>query len=303
MMKYKLDDLITFTTVARTGSFKATAKLLGKDPSIISRRITQLEHQLGVKLLVRTTRSLKLTEAGNIYSNRLSMALEEVDSATKDIGNFIATPQGTLRLSLPVIFGRKIITPLFSNLLDNYPKINIEVHYEDRVVDIVAEGYDLVIRIGSLLNSSLISKKLGVFTSLLVATPKYISTHGIPDTPKQLEHHQCLGFSKAPSWPLWALRAGKIQEAIQPNCSLIADSSEAVLVSALQGMGIALIPDWMASEYLKEGSLINILPAWRSNHEVEIHALMPPGRLIPPKTRVFIDMLVTIFPYDNGHTQ
>lgn len=302
-MKYKLDDLITFATVARTGSFKTAAKQLGKDPSVISRRITQLEKQLGVKLLVRTTRSLKLTEAGTIYWNRLSMALEEVDSATRDIGNFIATPQGTLRLSLPVIFGQKMIAPLFSDLLANHPKIKIEAHYEDRAVDIVAEGYDIVIRIGSLPSSSLISKKLGIFRSLLVAAPKYISTHGTPNTPKQLESHQCLGFSKAPSWPSWALEKDGIQEIIQPNCALIADSSEAVLVSALQGMGISLTPDWMASQYLKEGRLINILPAWRSTRDIEIHALMPPGRLIPAKTRVFIDALCAIFPYDNFHIE
>lgn len=300
-MNCKIDDLITFVTIARTGSFKAAAKQLGKDASVISRRIAQLEKQLGVKLLVRTTRSLQLTEAGNLYYNRLAVALDEIDSATRDVGSFIATPQGILRISLPVIFGRKIIAPLFDYILTHYPKIKIEAHYEDRHVDIVSEGFDVVIRIGTLQNSSLISRKIGVFRSLFVASPTYLSKYGVPNIPQDLSAHHCLGFTKLPSWPLWGITSNNKQEIIQPNCILEADDSEAIVVSALQGIGIALTPDWIANSYLKDGSLINILPEWRSIHSMEVHALMPPGGLIPAKTRVFIDHLCNTF--SNGNFQ
>lgn len=297
-MDYRLDDLVTFITVARTGSFKAAAVQVGKDASVISRRISQLEKQIGVKLLLRTTRSLMLTEAGSLYYNRLRAALEEVEIATREVGDFAATPQGTLRVSVPVTFGREIVAPLFSSILSDYPKIKIDAHFEDRAVDVVGEGYDVVIRVGLLPNSSMISRKLGSFRSLLVASPQYIALHGKPEVPAHMEKHACLGFTKAPGWPAWSLEKEAEQITFQPVCSLTADNSEAILVSALQGVGIALTPDWMAAPHLSTGRLVHILPGWRSIRDIDVHALMPPGALIPAKTRIFVDALRDNFSHE-----
>ncbi|EMM4085551.1 LysR family transcriptional regulator [Shigella flexneri] len=291
ILNYKLDDLVTFITVARTGSFKSAAVLLMRDASVISRRISQLEKQLGVKLLIRTTRSLMLTEAGSLYYNRLRAALEEVETATREVGDFAATPQGTLRVSVPVTFGREMVAPLFSSILANYPKIKIDAHFEDRAVDVVGEGYDVVLRVGLLPSSTLISRKLGSFRSMLVASPEYVASHETLTSPAQLENHACLGFTKAPGWPSWTLEKDGEEVTIQPNCSLVADNSEAILVSAMQGTGIALTPDWMAASYINAGKLVHVLPGWRSIRDIEVHALMPPGALIPVKTRVFVDAL------------
>ncbi|MFU2317102.1 LysR family transcriptional regulator [Rahnella sp. PCH160] len=294
MKNYKIDDLMSFVEVGRTGSFRTAAIKLERDASVISRRVSQLEKSLGVRLLIRTTRAVTLTEAGQMYYHRLRRALEEVDNATRDVGDFTATPQGSLKVSVPTSFGREIIARLFAKVITDYPKIQIDAHFEDRIVDIVGEGFDVVIRVGILSDSSLISRKLGSFRSALVATPTLIEKFGLPRHPEELAQYPCLGFTKLPEWPNWTLEKGETTSTLQPNCVLLADSSEAVLISALQGLGIALVPEWMAAPYFKSSELINVLPGWRSCRDIEVHALMP-GSLIPAKTRIFIDELIQSF--------
>lgn len=290
MKKYKIDDLMAFVEVGRTGSFRSAASTLERDASVISRRVSQLEKSLGVRLLIRSTRAVTLTEAGQMYYHRLRRALEEVDNATRDVGDFTATPQGSLKISVPTSFGREIITRLFAKVINDYPKIQIDAHFEDRSVDIVGEGFDVVIRVGILSDSTLISKKLGSFRSILAATPALIDKFGLPRHPEELTRYPCVGFTKLPEWPNWTLEKENKKTTVQPSCALLADSSEAVLISALQGLGVALVPEWMAAPYFKSDELINILPGWRSSRDIEVHALMP-GSLIPAKTRVFIDEL------------
>jgi len=290
-----IDNLLAFVAVARTGSFKAAALQLERDASVISRRISQLEKHLGVKLLIRTTRNVALTEAGGFYFQRLRSVLDELDTATREVGDFVATPQGTLKISVPVTLGREIVAPVFSSIIKKYPKIRIDAHFEDRAVDVVGESFDLVLRAGLLPSSSLISKKLGAFRSILVAAPAYREVHGLPDTLEALEHHLCLGFTKYPDWPNWTLEKDDQRVTLQPECALLADSSEAVLVCALQGVGISLTPAWMAAPHLKAGRLIEVLPGWRSVRDIIVHALMPPGALIPVKTRIFVDELIKTF--------
>jgi len=290
-----LDDLLAFVAVARTGSFKVAAKQLGRDASVISRRISQLEARLGVKLLTRTTRSVALTEAGSMYFQRLRLPLEDIESASREVSSFVAVPQGVLRISVPVTFCRELITPLFSDIVSAFPSIKIDAHFEDRSVDVTGEGYDMVIRVGVLPSSSLICRQLGSFKNLLVAAPTYEEKYSLPTTPQELEEHACLGFTKYPEWPSWVLAREGEQVAVQPNCSIVADSSEAILVSALQGGGIAFVPDLMAAPYLETGRLVEVLPGWRSVREIAIHALMPPGSLIPAKTRILVDALKDAF--------
>jgi DNA-binding transcriptional LysR family regulator len=290
-----IDDLVAFVAVARTGSFKAAAVQLQRDASVISRRLSHLERRLGVKLLIRTTRNVRLTEAGGLYFQRLRAALDELDTATREVGDFAATPQGTLKVSVPITFGREIVAPLFANIIQNYPKIKIDAHFEDRAVDVVGEGFDAVVRVGILSSSTLISKKLGTFRSLLVTSPAYRDAHGIPDAPEALAHHTCLGFTKYPEWPNWTLEKEGQRVTLQPQCTLIADSSEAIMASALQGLGISLTPDWMVAPHLKAGRLVEVLSGWRSVQDILIHVLMPPGGMVPAKTRIFVDQLSKTF--------
>jgi DNA-binding transcriptional LysR family regulator len=286
------DDLIAFVAIADTGSFTAAGSKLGRDPSVVSRRLSQLERRLGVRLMVRTTRSVTLTEAGQFYFRRIRSVMDEVAAANREVGDFAATPQGILKVSLPVTLGREVISPLLPDFLLKYPHIRIDAHFLDRTVDIVSEGFDIVVRVGAIRDSSLIARTLGTFRSLLVASPAYISAHGLPLRPEDVVSHSCLGFTNHPDWPNWVMEKDGVQISIRPEGQLIANSSELLLASAIKGVGISLIPDWMAAPYLAEGSLVEALPGWRTVRLIGVHAVMPPGVLVPAKTRAFVDEMV-----------
>ena len=289
------DEIAAFAAVAKSGSFRAAGVQLGKDPSIISRRLSQLESTLGVRLLVRTTRSVTLTEAGTFYFRRVQAVLDELEMATREVGGFAATPQGVLKISLPVTYGRDVIAPLIPRFLMKYPQIHIDAHFLDRTVDIVSEGFDMVIRVGQNRDSSLIARKLGSFHSLLTAAPDYVARAGAPGTPEDLNTHACLGFTKHPDWPDWILEKAGKRVTVRPQGPLTANSSESIMVASVNGAGIALTPDWMAAPHLNAGTLINVLPGWRSVRDIEVHAVMPPGAMVPAKTRAFIDEMVDAF--------
>ncbi|ANP84538.1 LysR family transcriptional regulator [Rhizobium leguminosarum] len=286
------DDLVAFVAVVETGSFRAAGVNLERDASVISRRLTQLEERLGVQLLFRTTRSVTLTEAGSYYFRRVRSVLEELEIATREVGGFAATPQGVLKISLPVTFGRDVIAPILPAFLAKYREIRIDAHFLDRTVDIVSEGFDLVIRVGIIRDSSLMARKIGSFRSLLVASPAYVENRGMPETPDALRSHSCLGFTNHPDWPSWVLEKDGVQATLRPEGPLVANSSEALMLAAVQGTGIALVPDWMAVSFLEAGSLVPVLPGWMSVREIGVYAVMPPGTLVPAKTRVFLDTIV-----------
>ncbi len=200
------DELVAFAAVAETGSFTAASSKLGRDASVISRRVSQLERRLGVRLLVRTTRSVTLTEAGSYFLRRIRSAMDELAAANREVGHFAATPQGVLKISLPVTFGRMVVSPLLVDFLQAYPEIGVDAHFLDQTVEVVAEGFDAVIRIGVLRENSLIARKLGSFRSQLVATPAYLQARGRPESPQMLSGHECLGLPSPPSArrPNWA---------------------------------------------------------------------------------------------------
>lgn len=285
------DDLTAFICVAESGSFTGASDRLGRDASVISRRVSHLEKSLGVRLLVRTTRSVTLTEAGTYFLQRTRAAMDEISAASREVGDFATTPQGVLRVSLPVTFGREVIAPVIPDFLKAYPDIRLDAHFLDRRVDIVAEGFDAVIRVGIIRDSSLTGRKLGSFRSQLVASPGYLKEHGIPSGPEDLEQHACLGFTSHPDWPHWVLENGQERVQITPAGPLTTNTSEALMMAVRQGTGIALLPDWMVKPALDDGTLKSVLPRWLSAAEVSVYVLMPPGVLVPAKTRVFIDTI------------
>ncbi|WP_258312929.1 LysR family transcriptional regulator [Klebsiella variicola] len=291
MMFDDFDDLTAFVCVAEMGSFTGASARLGRDASVISRRVSHLEKSLGVRLLVRTTRSVTLTEAGTYFLLRTRAALDELSAASREVGDFASTPQGVLRVSLPVTFGREVIAPVIPAFLKAYPDIRLDAHFLDRRVDIVAEGFDAVIRVGIIRDSSLTGRQLGTFRSQLVASPGYLKERGIPSEPGELERHACLGFTSHPDWPHWILENGRERVQITPSGPLTTNTSEALMMAVQQGTGIALLPDWMVNPALKNGALEKVLPGWRSATEVSVYVLMPPGALVPAKTRVFIDTI------------
>jgi DNA-binding transcriptional LysR family regulator len=286
-----LEELITFVAVAETGSFTAAAKALGRDASVLSRRVGQLEQRLGVRLLSRTTRRVTLTEAGTTYCRRVQALLDELASANREASDHAASPQGTIRVSLPLTFGRQWIAPQFPGFLRRYPQIRIDARFSDRLVDLVAEGFDVAFRVaaGPQRDSSLTARQIASYRNLLVAAPGYIAGHGAPQAPADLMNHACLGFTGHAAWPDWVLVKDGVRQSLRPAYTLTADYSEVLLLAALDGAGITFTPDWLAGPALREGRLVEVLPGWGSEEGGGVYAILPPGRLVPAKTRLFVD--------------
>ena len=253
------EQLAAFVAVAECGSFAEAAKKVGRDASLVSKRLSQLEQRLGVLLLSRTTRRVALTEVGALYYRRVQGILEELANASREASDAAVSPQGLLRVSLPVTFGRQWITPLLPSFLARHPQIRIDARFSDRFVDVVAEGFDVAIRVGALRDSSLTSRRIASYRNILVAAPSYLATNWTPRPPSDLLKHACLSFTGHAAWPDWPLiREGK-RQTIRPSGPLTSDNSEAVLVAALEGAGIAFIPDWLAGPTLREGRLVEVL--------------------------------------------
>ncbi|CAN7521936.1 LysR family transcriptional regulator [Rhizobium rhizogenes] len=284
-----LDELNAFAATAQTGSFTAAGKRLGRDASVVSRRVNQLEQRLGVRLLTRTTRSVRLTEAGAFYYQRTRAALAELDTAAREVTTFSKEPQGALKISLPVVFGREMISPMFPAFIAKYPKITLDAVFLDRVIDVVAEGYDIAIRVGNIRDSMLIARKIYSFKNILVASPDYVARNGRPSIPEDLRTHACLGFTGHIGWPDWTLTMGNERVSIRPSGPLTANNAESLVLASIAGTGISLSADWLAAPHLASGKLIRILPEWATEEDIGVFAVTPPGGMAPGKTRAFVE--------------
>lgn len=287
--RVSFEELVAFVAVVEAHGFSNAAKIIGRDPTILSRRVSQLENRLGVRLLSRTTRSVALTEVGTRYYGRVRALLDELDSASLEASNLASSPQGLLRVSLPSTFGRQWVSPLLSGFIEKHPKIKVDARFSDRIVDLVAENFDVAIRVGSLRSSTMKAKKIASFKYLLVASPAFIAIHGLPQAPEDLEQFSCLGFTNYSFWPEWGLIKDGIRKTVRPESPFITDNSEAMLSAAIDGIGIALAADWLAGPVIREGKLHEILPGWEGDLSGGVYAIMPPGRLVPTKTRLFVD--------------
>lgn len=286
-----LDGLAAFVAVAEAGSFTAAATVIGRDASVLSRRVSQLERRLGVRLLTRTTRKVALTEVGAGYCARVRALLDELAAASREASDAAAAPRGLVRVSVPVTFGRQWIAPLLPGFLRRHPDIRLDMRFSDRFVDVVADGFDVSIRVSAAArrDSSLTTRRLASYRNLLVAAPDYLASRGAPETPAALMAHACLGFTGYADWPDWPLWRDGRRETVRPSCALVADNSEALLAAAIAGAGITYSADWLAGPALRDGRLIEVLPGWSGRDDGGVYAVMPPGRLFPAKTRVFVD--------------
>lgn len=286
-----LEELTAFVAVAETGSFVTAARSVGRDASVLSRRVSQLEERLGVRLLSRTTRRVTLTEVGAAYRQRVQALLDELASANREASDLAASPQGLVRVSIPISFGRQWIAPLLPAFMARHPQIRIDLRLTDRFVDVVAEGLDVAIRVaaGAPRDSSLTTRKIAAYRNLLVAAPGYLDVHGTPETPADLANHVCLGFTGYAAWPDWPLMRNGKRATVRPTCALIADHSEVLLTAAIEGAGITFTADWLAGPALRAGTLVEILPGWGGKANGGVYAILPPGRLVPAKTRLFVD--------------
>lgn len=291
----KFEDLQAFVAVVEAGSFTAAAERLDSAKSAISRRVSALEERLGVQLLHRTTRVLNLTETGSSFyqhSARLLADLEEAEAAVQQEHGEL---RGTLRLALPLSFGvRHMCKPIaaFSKL---HPKVQFHLDFNDRRVDLIEEGADVAIRIGSLQDSSLIARRLFDARAVVCASPHYLSVHGQPETPADLKNHECLVYSNAPDPDRWTyIESDGSRQMVEVNAAMSASSGDFLANAAAHGMGLIHQPTFIASEAIRRGNLVPVL----TNYEWPIspaYAVYPPTRHLSFRVRAFIDFLVERF--------
>jgi DNA-binding transcriptional LysR family regulator len=288
-----LEELRTFVEVIESGGLNRAAARLGVSKSIISRRITRLETDLGTRLLSRSTRGIIPTEAGIEFKSRCDRILAELNEARDAVAQQGRSVRGRLRLSAPLAFGVRHLAPVLADLASAHPELEIDVSYTDRVVDLIGERFDAAVRIGSLRDSSLVVRRIAPVHAVLVASPDYLARHGRPRTPQDLVGHECLIYTGS-LVPEWQFLSGKRRMAIRPVGRLRSDSGEAILQWAIAGMGIADSPSFLVSDAIESGALEPLL----LNHprpEYSIHIVRPPGSHVPGKVRVLIDTLVERF--------
>jgi DNA-binding transcriptional LysR family regulator len=285
----ELEELRTFVEVIESGGLNRAAARLGVSKSIISRRITRLETDLGTRLLSRSPRGISPTEAGIEFKARCDWILAELDEARDAVAQQGRSVRGRLRLSAPLAFGVRHLAPVLADLASAHPDLEIDVSYTDRVVDLIGERFDAAVRIGSLRDSSLVVRKIAPVHAILVASPDYLARHG----PQDLVGHECLIYTGS-LVPEWQFQLGKRRIAIRPEGRLRSDSGEAILQWAIAGLGIADAPSFLVSDAIESGALEPLLLNY-PRPEYGIHVVRPPGSHVPGKVRVLIDTLVERF--------
>jgi len=289
----EIDDMRCLVEVVENGGFNRAARRLGVSKSIVSRRIARIEADLGAVLLNRTTRSITATEAGLEFKRRAEEILSAYDAARDAIASHSGAVVGRLRLAAPNSFGRIHVSPVLAELAARHPALTIDVSFDDRIIDLVAEGFDAAIRIGTLSDSTLVARRLAPMRSLIVASPDYLARHGRPQKPADLVHHEALIYSGR-SVAEWRLRAGKRWVTVRPTGRLRSDSGEAIVSWAIAGLGIAEVPTFMLSEAIETGALEPILTDYPTP-QYGIYVVRPPGQNVSGKVRVLIDALVAHF--------
>ena len=290
-----LTGIEIFVRVVRTGSFSAAARDSNQTPSAISKQIGRLEDRLGARLFNRTTRSLVLTEVGAAFHVRAQRILGEVEEAEQAVTHLSQAPRGTLRLDVPSAFGRLYIVPLLPDYLARYPEMRVNMTLNDRFIDPVEEGVDLVIRIGELSDSSLIVRRLAANRRVVCGAPAYFERRGRPQHPAELTGHNCLVYTYRAARNDWSfVSKNSPDEApviVRVSGNLETNNAEALSVAAIAGLGLGLFPLWLAGPDLDSGRLQCALPAYHAPDSA-IYALYPPGRHLSPKVRSFVDFLV-----------
>lgn len=285
----KLNAISLFCKVIETQSFTAAAQQAQISLAMASKLVSQLEAQLNVRLLHRTTRKITPTEAGLIYYQRCSAILNDIQEAENSISNINTSLQGKVAISLPMDFGSRFIAPHLGRFLAQYPHLELHLDFSDRRVDLVAESYDLALRIGQLEDSSIVARKIGESQHILVASPTYLTENGLPQSLTELEHHNCLLYERQQTW-IFQQNGEEIK--IRPKSNIISNNGYALVQMAKAHLGLLYLPKFLVKEELATGDLVPVLAhSSIQSDRVDISLLYPHRRYLSPKVKVLIEFL------------
>ena len=291
---FEYEDLQTFVEVADAGGVTAAAKRLGIAKSMVSRRLQRLETELGAQLLARTTRGASLTEAGTTFRDHAARALGELDLARETLlpeGDL----RGRLRIAAPLSFGATHLSPVLAAWAKQHPLLHVHTSYSDNFVDLVGEGYDVAIRIGYLVDSNLVTRRIGPIRATLVASPAYIEARGVPSCPDEIAEHEALMQGTEP----WRFLDGSKTVTVHPQGRFKANSGTALVSAAVDGLGIAALPNFLIEAAVAAGTLVPVMSHYPLP-EAGLYVVRPPGAQPSRKIRMLTELLVARFGDWNG---
>jgi DNA-binding transcriptional LysR family regulator len=290
----KLSNMQAFAMVGQTGNFAEAARRLSVANSVVSKRVKDLEDFLGTQLLIRTTRKVRLTDAGYDYLEYVRKCLDEMTEVEAAVRHQAQKPVGMIKVAAPQSFGRQYLGPALATYLEKYPDVSLKVYLSDKRVDLLEEGFDLAITIGVLQDSTLIARKLGDCRRVVCASPHYFEQHGKPKTPHDLSSHNCLSYlnlAEGKAWPFW-MGGKRVWQPVSGRFS--ADNGDILYQAALTGAGITLLPTFIVGKAVESGKLQVVLEQYEEQN-FSIYALYQHKRHLSTKVRMLIDHLTQCF--------
>jgi DNA-binding transcriptional LysR family regulator len=292
----QLDQLTAITIFVRVideKGFSSAARSLNLSTSYVSRQLSALEARLGVRLLNRSTRRQSLTPVGALFYRNCASILAQLEEAELAVTQMQSVPRGLLRVNAPADFGARFIAPAVATFMGRYSDLEIELSLEDRRIDPVEEGFDVVIRMGETGGGHLLSREICPLRRMVVASPAYLAAHGRPDSPDELSTHAALANNQDPSGINWQLHGGGRIETVTLQTVLVSNHDAVLLQACLAGRGVAYMPDYLVGDYLQDGRLVHLLPDYVED-TVGVHAVYPEQKHLSARVRLFIDTLVEL---------
>lgn len=289
-----LAGMAVFARVVEAGGISAAARDLRLSKSAVSKQLAALEDRLGARLLQRTTRRMSLTEAGAGFLVHCRRVVAEAEAAESAVGALQAEARGVLRVNAPMTFGTMHLASAIPDFLARYPQVDVDLVLNDRLVDLLDEGFDVAVRIARLADSSLVARKLAPAQRVMVAAPSYLDRKGRPASLAELVGHDILSYSYVPTAEEWRFSGPNGEETVRVEGRLRANNGEILLAACLAGAGIAALPTFISGASLRAGTLVHVLPQYQSSG-IAIHAVWPTARHLSAKVRAFVDFLAERF--------
>lgn len=289
-----LDGIAVFVSVVNAGSFTSAARALGHSTSYVSKEISRLEKRLGSRLLNRTTRTISLTDAGRAYYERCSQVVIDAENSERSINQLQEKPSGLLRINAPASFASKELFAVLSQFMHRYPSVKLEVELNDRLIDVVAEGYDVVIRVGEIKDSNLVARKFTSSKGVVVASPDYLKRKGCPKQAEDLTRHDCIAYSLLPTPTQWFFYKNGVRSSVTVDPRAICNSAALEVAMVVQGIGITRLPLFTCEQEVASGDLQIILEDY-DQIKYDVYAVYPHRQYLTAKVRAFVDFIVDAF--------